>query len=265
MKRFDAHCHLQDPRLAQRLSRILRTWNCSGGGFLVSCGTRESDWADLIAIAGGADTVLTCFGIHPWYVDTLSPAWEEKLERNLGCLPSGVGEIGLDFTNATPDRQLQEAVFKSQLALAHTLRLPVSIHIRKAWDSFIRILKHVGPLAGGGLIHSFSGSGDMVPLFERYNLYISFSGAVTNPGNKKVAKALKAVSPDRLLVETDSPDLLPRLPRLQKTGEDRINTPANLRFIAEAAATRLKIPPDTLIQQTFDNGVRLFTPLINPA
>ncbi|MCP4114239.1 MAG: TatD family hydrolase [Desulfobacteraceae bacterium] len=261
MKRFDAHCHLQDQRLSQRLSRMLQTWNSSGGGFLVSCGTQEPDWADLMAIAGRTDTVLPCFGVHPWYVETVSPAWEENLGGYLERIPSGVGEIGLDFTSATPDRQLQEAVFKSQLALAHTLGLPVSIHIRKAWDSFIRILKHMGPLAGGGLIHSFSGSADMVPMFERHNLYISFSGTVTNPGNKKVGKALKAVSRDRLLIETDSPDLLPRLP---EPVEDGINTPANLPVVAEAAATLLEVPMEILVQQTFDNGTRLFNRLTNP-
>ncbi len=261
MKRFDAHCHLQDKRLARQLPRIIQTWNSSGGGFLVSCGTQEADWEDLIAIAGKADTVLPCFGVHPWYVNTLSSGWEETLGHCLGRIPSGVGEIGLDFTTDAPDRQLQEAVFITQLTMAQALRLPVSIHIRKAWDSFIRILKQVGPLAGGGLIHSFSGSGDMVPLFERHNLYISFSGAVTNPHNKKAGKALKAVSPDRLLMETDSPDLLPRLPVPAK---DKINTPANLLVIAEASANILKIPTKSLVQQTFDNGTRLFNQLINP-
>ena len=262
MKRFDAHCHLQDKRLARQLPRILRTWNNSGGGFLVSCGTQETDWEDLIAIAGKADTVLPCFGVHPWYVETLSPSWAETLGHYFRRIPSGIGEIGLDFTTAAPDRQLQEDVFITQLVMAQDLGLPVSIHIRKAWDSFIRILKQIGPLAGGGLIHSFSGSGDMVPLFERHNLYISFSGAVTNPHNKKVGKALKAVSPDRLLIETDSPDLLPRLP---VPCEDKINTPANLLIIANAGANILKIPIKTLVQKTFDNGTRLFTPLINPS
>ncbi len=214
-----------------------------------------------MTIAGKADTVLPCFGVHPWYVNTLSPTWEENLGRYLGLIPSGVGEIGLDFTSSAPDRQLQEAVFVSQLAMAHDLRLPVSIHIRKAWDSFIRILKHIGPLNGGGLIHSFSGSCDMVPLFERYNLHISFSGAVTNPRNKKVGKAVKAVSPGRLLMETDSPDLLPRLPVPCK---DKINTPANLLIIAETVANILKKPTSTLVQQTFDNGTRLFNRLTNP-
>ena len=174
-------------------------------------------------------------------------------------MPSGIGEIGLDFTDPFADRSRQEAVFLSQLNLANQLGRPVSIHIRRAWDRFINILKKTAFLPHGGLIHSFSGSADMVPLFERYNLFISFSGSITNPGNKKVAKALGAVSFDRLLIETDSPDLLPKI--LAK-GPDEINTPDNLMVVAQAAADILNRPVQDLVDQTFENGMRLFEPII---
>jgi len=99
----------------------------------------------------------------------------------------------------------------------------------------------------------------MVPLFERYNLYISFSGSLTNPSSKKVQKALQAVSFNRILLETDSPDLLPRLSSPSSTS---VNTPENLIVIAHAAAGILKKPAIELLHQTLDNGIELFGSII---
>ena len=271
MNLFDAHCHLQDSRLSQNLSEILGKWSRSNGGYLACCGTAESDWERVAAIAGNNPQVIASFGVHPWKAAHLTDKWEEKLEGWLNRMPSGVGEIGLDFMNPSSHRNHQEEVFLAQLDLANQLARPVSIHILKAWDSFIKILKRMAPLPHGGLIHSYSGSADMIPLFERYNLFISFSGAITNPWNKKAAKALKAVSSNRLLVETDSPDQVPPFPPRSldldpasdlPLGQDKINTPNNLMVIIKAAANILDLPVKNLAYQTFKNAMGLFNPVI---
>ena len=49
-----------------------------------------------------------------------------------------------------------------------------------------------------------------------------------NPANRRAAKAVLAVSEDRLLFETDAPDI-PPVP-------DTLNEPAHIRLVAEAAA-----------------------------
>lgn len=260
---FDAHCHLQDKRLVKKLPSIFEAWdfdsrNSTQQGYLACCGTNESDWEKVATMAQRHHVIIPNFGVHPWQVNTLSDTWEQTLEAYLYKIPSGIGEIGLDFTDPLSNRHLQEQVFIKQLDLANKLGLPVSIHIRRAWDIFIRILKRLGPLPHGGLIHSYSGSCDMIPVFEGYNLFISFSGSITNPGNKKVARALKRVSFDRVLIETDSPDIMPRLP---VPCREKINTPNNLIIIAEAAAKILTMPTLELACQTFENATRLFAPI----
>jgi TatD DNase family protein len=166
-----------------------------------------------------------------------------------------VGEIGLDFGSGQPDPALQLAVFSRQLAVARDLNRPVSIHIRKAFDPFIHLLKQQGPLPARGLIHSYSGSADMVPLFEKYNLYLSFSGAVTRPGAKKGIQALKATSPNRVLVETDSPDIAPWLSRGERPD---LNQPCYLPVIVQIASQRAGIPFKTLATRVWDNACTLF-------
>ena len=202
---------------------------------------------------------LTLESIHGMSTRPCLTHGSRHLKHTYAKVPLVLEKSALILQTPLSNRQHQEEILLKQLDLANQLGLPVSIHIRRAWDKFIKILKQLGPLPHGGLIHSYSGSCDMVPVFEGCNLFISFSGSITNPGNKKVARALKATSFDRVLIETDSPDIMPRLP---VPCLDKINTPNNLMVIAEAAAKILNRPTRDIVCQTFKNAVRLFAPII---
>ena len=255
MRLFDAHCHLQDPRILDRIRELIQNWKKARGGFMVCCATREEDWNTVKELADCHQEIIPSLGIHPWYVQSVSKGWEAALEDALTATPAGVGEIGLDFAVPSPDRKLQETLFIRQLEMARELGRPVSVHIRKAWDALIRIMKSLGPLKSGGLIHAYSGPSDLIPQLERFGFSISFSGSLAIPGNKKSPKALRAVSPERLLMETDAPFILPRLPETQ--GET-MNQPAFLRYYLERAAIILDTSPEKLADLTHENGCRLF-------
>lgn len=205
------------------------------------------------------DSILPCFGIHPWFVDSISGRWKERLEYYLLSCPSGIGETGLDFTDKTCDRDLQIKVFEHHLMLAGQLERPVNIHIRNAWDTFIHILKKMGKLKVPGLIHSYSGSADMIPMFESYGLYISFSGSVTNPKAKKVVGALKSVSKERFVLETDTPDIYPYLP---EPNFSRLNEPQNLPAIAQIASSRIGMSFEEFSQHAYNNSLAVFHPIL---
>ena len=149
-------------------------------------------------------------------------------------------------------------LFRS-LMLAREMERPVNIHIRKAWDAFVRLLKKLGKFKTPGLIHSYSGSADLIPVFEAHNLYISFSGSVTQPGAKKVVKALKAVSRERFVLETDTPDIYPYLPDPEA---HRLNEPKNLAGIARIASERAGFEFETFSDQAYENSLDLFSPLL---
>lgn len=103
----------------------------------------------------------------------------------------------------------------------------------------------------------------MKPL-EEMGLYLSFSGAVTRPENKRGRRALAVVSPERLLIETDSPDLLPAGTPAVAGTPGTVNEPANLALVAAAVANILGRTPDWVAEQTFANASRLFTGILNP-
>ena len=259
---FDVHAHLHDPRISRDTNGILNRARRAGVVHTASCATMESNFKETETLARAHAGVVPCFGIHPWFLETLSPGWEAVLGAQLSALPSAVGETGLDFMDRGADRDLQLAVFRRHLGLAMDLGRPINIHIRKAWDAFVRILRETGPLPAGGLVHSYSGSADLVKLLTGYNLHISFSGAATRPKAKKTLRALNEVPLDRILFETDTPDLFPSL----ETGPDVRHRPLNEpRYVADVVricAQRRGLPVEKLAGHGYRNALHLFDPIL---
>ena len=227
MEFFDAHCHLQDPRYGHERDEIIEAARAAGCRYLVCCATKESDWADVLELSEKYEFILPSLGLHPWFLAERQSGWQNRLAdliKDKNCL---LGECGLDGHKKELDLNEQISVFMDHLDLANEFGVPISIHCVKAWNPLLKCLKEKAPLKGGGIIHSYSGSVALLKEFEKLGLCISFSGSVTNENNLKVAKAVQETHPDHLLIETDSPALLPfNLPD-RKIGD--LNRPANIR------------------------------------
>jgi TatD DNase family protein len=259
MEFIDSHCHLHDSRILPDIPGIVSRAENAGVTAMLTCATMEENFEITAQLSLTYPSILPCFGIHPWFLDSLSERWKETLEHYLLSFPSGVGETGIDFMDKTLDRDRQIQVFEHHLALARELKRPINIHIRKAWDVFIQILKKTGKLVAPGLIHSYSGSADLIPVFESYGLYISFSGSVTQPGAKKVVNALKKVSKERYVLETDTPDIYPFLPEPET---NRLNEPKNLPAIARIASERIGVGCEEFSRKAYQNSLILFAPIM---
>ena len=259
MNFIDAHCHLHDHRIDDRIPEMVSRARDAGVALMASCATMENNFERTAQFCREYPDILPFFGIHPWFIDSGSSHWPDVLEKALTAVPSGIGETGLDFCDPAADRETQVAVFETHLDMARQMGRPINIHIRKAWDTFIHILKKTGRLAVPGMIHSYSGSADMIPVFEKHNLFISFSGSVTNPGARKVVAALKQVSADRFVLETDTPDIYPYIP---DPDPSRLNEPANLPAIARIAAGRINVEEILFCSRAYENSRRLFEPIL---
>lgn len=240
---IDAHCHLADMRLASEDEAVMRRAAEAGVRGMMCCGTCADDWDGVLAIgARYPETVSVSLGLHPWYAGGRKSGWLEALEGRLRRNPAAaVGEIGLDHALADFDAKEQEDVFAVQLDLAIGLNRPVSIHCRRAWEPILKVL---GARSGAGLrfmVHSFSGSPETMREIVGLGGYVSFSGALTLPNNRKARKVAAEVPPDRILVETDSPDLMPWRADVTQVVNARgrpsgVNEPANLRYVVEKLA-----------------------------
>jgi TatD DNase family protein len=211
---FDAHCHLQDPRVLSVAPSLIRAATAAGVARFAVNGTSEKDWHLVKQMAEEYPSVVPCFGLHPWWVPERSPDWMDSLRRFFAETPeAAVGEIGLDKGShgKTIDFGEQVEVFQQQLELAKELNKPVSVHCVRAFGDLLEILKRTGPFPAGVLLHSYLGSAEMVSSLEILGCYFSLSGFLTGMKSTKAKKMLKSMPLDRILLETDAPDALPKL------------------------------------------------------
>ncbi len=238
---LDAHNHLHDagldawrPEIMQELRRI------EIGGAVVN-GTREGDWAGVAALARELPWVVPSFGLHPWHVNARTPDWREALVARVSAHPGcGIGEIGLDRWIEGHDLPAQAECFCWQLDLAARYNLPATIHCLKAWGALWEIIDSATVPERGFLLHAFGGPMEMVKGFARKGAYFSFSPYFLRPQKAPQREVFRVIPAERLLVETDAPDMAPQgeaNPRPLQTAEGRVvNHPANLDLAYTALA-----------------------------
>ena len=255
MPLFDSHNHLQ--RFADP-ARIIAEMREAGIGGCTANGTSEEDWEAVAGLAEGfPDFVRPAFGLHPWYAHRRTEGWLKRLEAFLDRFPhASIGECGLDGWVAEPSLEIQREVFLPQLAIARERKLPVTIHALKAWEPLFGAFEAESP-PERFLMHSFGGSPELVKRLAPMGAWFSFSGYFLQPRKAKVLEAFKVVPRNRLLVETDAPDMMPPVEFVERELEG-MNHPANLRRIAEGLAERLGAEIRELAESTSENHSRFF-------
>ncbi|MES2572911.1 MAG: TatD family hydrolase [Verrucomicrobiota bacterium] len=259
----DAHNHLHDPRLVPHRAQIFEALRRLKVTRCVVNGTRESDWEAVATLAGAHPGTIASFGVHPWYVNDVSPQWQNRLLDFLQAYPNGgIGEIGLDRWIQPHDFSAQQDAFKWQLYLAAERNRPVSIHCLKAWGALREILQTHPLPERGFLLHAYGASQEMVEGFVEKGAYFSFSPYFLHARKEKQREVFKAVPIERLLVETDAPDMAPPEERnthsLPGVDGKMLNHPANIAVAYSGLAELRGIPLETLATQVAANFTRLF-------
>jgi TatD DNase family protein len=232
----DSHCHLLDPRLGGRGEEVLARALASGVTRLAVDGTCQADWPQLEALwRRHPESVVPSFGLHPLYVHGRGGAWLEELEGFLSRVPAGVGEVGLDFKYVEAPPEDQTEVFRAQLALARRLGRPVTVHCIAAWEELLAILGEAPLPEAGVVIHGFGRSRQVAERCLGLGCLLSFAGSVLYPDRHRPREALAAAPAERLLVESDAPDLAPP-PEFRAPGIAFDSEPANLPPVVRGIA-----------------------------
>lgn len=245
---IDAHNHLQDPRFSGRQGELIQTMKSVGITACIVNGTSEEDWPEVARLATEfPDFVRPSFGLHPWKIARASGDWFEKLRSHLLTHPqASIGECGLDRWMENPQVEAQQKAFRQQLTLALELQRPLTIHCLKAWGVLLEELKNA-PALPRFLLHSFSGSWESAQELLKLGAYFSFSGHFLHPRKEKVRAVFKKLPPERILIETDAPDMPLPNPRFFL---DQLNHPANLCQIAEELAQLIGQEPALFVKNT---------------
>tara|TARA_B100001094_G_scaffold214758_1_gene208815 strand:+ start:978 stop:1766 length:789 start_codon:yes stop_codon:yes gene_type:complete len=199
--------------------------------------------------------IFTTAGIHPHNASTGDNSLKESLTRMLqnDCMVA-IGECGLDyFRNLSPkDKQL--SVFKTHLEVAKETGLPLFLHQRDAHEDFTNCLNEVLDSPIHGVAHCFTGNIDQMNAYLDMGLYIGITGWICDERrNADLIKAVKHLPLDKVLIETDSPYLIPR-----SLKNVRRNEPMNLSIIAEKLADEMGIEHSQLANQSVINSKKLF-------
>lgn len=258
IKLFDSHAHYNDRRFDEEFEggaegAITAAFDAGVCGF-INVGTEPENSKKSIEIASLHDNVYAAVGLHPedaanYEYSSINSILDEikKLAEHEKVI--ALGEIGLDYHWDTP-HDLQKEVFDAQLSMAKELKLPVIIHNRDAHgDTFDMLKAHPDVI---GVMHSYSGSAEMVREYTRRGWYISFAGPVSYKTAEKVRDACRSVPSDRILIETDCP-YLPPVPYRGK-----INYSGYMKHTLEAMAAARSEDIYELAERTLRNTESLF-------
>ncbi len=256
----DAHNHLQDPRLRDS-GLILAAMKLAGVCRCIVNATREADWSAVANLAQTEPNFISpAFGIHPWHAHTASPGWQTRLKEQLEKFPhASIGECGLDHWISQPTLEIQRLIFTEHLRLARELNRPVTIHCLKAWSALLECFAETPP-PSRFLMHSFGGSIEIARRLIPLGAYFSFSGYFLHPRKSAVIDVFRQLPKDRILLETDAPDMLPPPEFVTHPLSENFNHPANLPAIGAALATALSITPEALAELTRQNAEHCFGP-----
>ena len=209
------------------------------------------------------ERILPAVGCHP--TRCIHEKWSQRKRLDGYCGREGVvavGETGLDYHHPRQEqhRFRQYLWFLFQLRLAKRRRLPLILHIRDADRDAIRLLKLFRPKYGG-VVHCCGEGWEYISEYLKLGLHIGIGGVLLNPArNEGLKAAVPLIPPERILIETDSPYVLPYCkdvlpPKLvRRTRNSSLVLP---RVIEEIAALQGRTPEEVELF-TAENAIRLY-------
>ncbi len=270
---IDTHCHLDTPAFDDDRDVVVARATAAGVVGMLVPAIRPRTWAALgeFARRHAAAGVRHAIGVHPQIVPELE---EDELGPVVGGSRSGathgamgdlardlvarivaaaadavaIGECGLD--GATGEHVLQEAIFRAHVRAARELGKPLVIHVLRAHAVAPPILREERAHEVGGVLHSYSGGAELVPVYRDLGLAFSFAGPVTYANARRPVEAARVVPGELLLAETDAPDQSPE--------RGKRSEPALLHHVVAGLARARGAQIDEITAITAANARRIF-------
>ena len=251
----DSHCHLDFEALSKHdgLAAVIDRAKAAGVILMQSICTKMEDFANILSIAELYDIVYCSVGIHPLYIDKITPASVILSHCNHPKV-IGIGETGLDYYKDGFDKNLQRASFVEHIIAAQQSGLPIIIHVRSADEDLVSILKEMKQESDfSGVIHCFTATKWLAEECIQLGFYISASGIITFKNAVDIQNVFKLLPKDKIIIETDAPFLAP-VPYRGKSNEPSYIKETAL-FLAHIRSTSF----EDIAKDTTANFFRLFS------
>ena len=250
MSLIDSHCHIDFPIFDQDRQAILHRCQQLTIDTLFVPGVTAATWDRLLNVCQHSPQLHPALGMHPMFMaehhDKHIPLLREYVAQHS---PIAIGEIGLDFYIPNHDKQSQSQLFEQQLAIAKEFELPVLLHVRKAHDQTLSLLKKYS--IHSGIVHAFSGSEQQANAYIKQGLLLGFGGAITHNRATRLQGLLAKLPLTAIALETDAPDM----PLADQLGQR--NSPENIVLIAKKIAELRKQTFEEITESTTNNVRKL--------
>jgi TatD DNase family protein len=196
-----------------------------------------------------------CFpmlGLHPCSVKA---DWEVELaiinNSHSDNKIYAIGEIGIDLYWDKTFLNEQVLAFKKQIVWAKSLKLPIVIHCRDAFDEVYEVLQQEQGEDLRGIFHCFGGTLEQAEKVIALGFYLGIGGIITYK-NAGLDKILPQIDLKHIVLETDSPYLTP-VPYRGKPNES-----SYLIYVAQKVAELYQQPLETVAEITTENSKLIF-------
>lgn len=259
MELIDIGANLTHRSFRHDLDEVLTRAGSAGVTRMVVTGTdRQESLAGQALASQHPGRLYSTAGVHPHQASE----WSEDTGRELAELAAApevvaVGETGLDFYRDYSPRPAQEVVFEAQLELAVDLGLPVFMHEREAHRRFAAILSRYRDRLSRAVLHCFTGSKEELAACLDLDLHVGITGWICDERRGLHLRDLvPKIPPDRLMLETDAPYILPRT--IRPRPKERRNEPAFLTHVLATVADAQGMPPEAVAEQTTQTARAFF-------
>ncbi|MCP4126388.1 MAG: TatD family hydrolase [Gammaproteobacteria bacterium] len=248
---IDSHCHIDHRRFDRdRADAWLRARKAGVMAQVVPAIT-ATEWTRVKQTCSDHSGLHPAYGLHPMF-------WHQHREDDLQKLrrwieqeaPVAVGECGLDFYMANPNKQRQLELFAAQLKLALEFNLPVIIHARRAVEEVINCLRRYPGLKG--VLHSYSGSLQQAQHLMEMGFLLGFGGPVTYPNATRLHRLVAELPLQAILLESDAPD------QPDSQHHNQRNEPAFLPLVLEQVSNIRGENSELVAANTTENAINLF-------
>jgi len=250
---IDTHCHLDMEAFQPDLDAVIQSAAQLGINRIITIGIDYNSSRQAVTISEQYANIFATVGFHPHdAINATVNALKDLANLAQRSVVVGFGEIGLDYAKNYAPRDVQMKAFSEQLHLAKELDLPVVIHDREAHEDTCNLIRSVGHLPRGGVMHCFSGDSQLAREMIDLGFYISIPGVATFSNAYFLHEVIRITDLQHLLLETDGPFLAP-VPYRGKRNEPKL-----LLYTAQRVAELKQIPIDEVARTTTANAVRLF-------
>jgi TatD DNase family protein len=249
----DTHTHLYYEKDAKKKAELIHRCKENGIGRLFLPNVDAASIPLVLSLKNSyPDICFPMLGLHPCSVKA---GWEAELDKikqaSLNEKIFAIGEIGIDLYWDKTNLKDQVLAFKDQIAWAKSLKLPIVIHCREAFNEVFEVLEEERDENLRGIFHCFTGSLQQAEKAIDLGFYLGIGGVVTYK-NAGLDNVVSQISLNHIVLETDSPYLSP-VPHRGKPNES-----SYLIYVARKVAELHQTDVETVADITTENSKLVF-------